>query len=312
MSRDHDQRGVSRGQEKTFILSAEDQQVLDMLMECGFDESALPPLSPQRRQRVEAVKSLFGLLSDYPVDDADDLLVDATLARIARTGAEARPIPISTARMEVARAERRRWRLPDLVSIAAIVLILASIALPMMAYVRRQIVDEGCATNMRAIAHAFTQYSSDYDGRMPVAHAGIGHGWDFSNSLNLKPLIDHGYCEEGHFNCPGNHEHAAPSYSYQFQAPELTYVWGVTNLGVVLADRNPLVDAARALKAPPAPNSISINHGGRGQNALQGDGSVVFLIQPAVGRDNIWLPEGKRLLEEGAEPVSANDIFLVH
>ncbi len=296
-------------------LSAEDRAVLDMLIECGFDESALPPLSPQQRQRVAAVRSLFSVLSDYPVEDADDLLVDATLARIARLDRDA--IPMRAARMDMERtiesSARRHWRIPDLVSLAAAVLILASIAIPVMSHVSRQMVDGGCASNMRTIAQAFTQYASDYDGRMPVAHAGIGHGWSsFSNSLNLKPLIDHGYCNEGHFNCPGNHEHSGPSYSYQFQSPDSDYLWGVSAVPIVLADRNPLVDAARSLKLPPSPLSASINHGGRGQNVLQGDGAVIFLVQPAFGRDNIWLPEGKRTLSEGDEPAKLDDIFLVH
>jgi hypothetical protein len=304
---------VSKDRNNSINLSAEDRAVLDMLVERGFDASALPPMSPERRLRVQAVQSVFGLLSDYPVEDADDLLVDATMARIARSDRSHRPIPIGSARMDSASVERRRWRIPDLVSIAAIVLILASIAIPVLSNVRRQMVDEGCATNMRTIAQAFTQYASDYEGRMPVARAGFGHGWDsFSNSLNLKPLVDHGYCDQGHMDCPGNHEHGGPSYSYQFQAPKLTYIWGVTNLGVVFADRNPLIDAARALKVPPPPMSMSINHGGRGQNTLQGDGAVIFLVQPAYRRDNIWLPEGKSTLSEGDEPASDQDIFLVH
>ena len=304
---------MSKDRDNVTNLSAEDRDVLDMLMECGFDFSALPAMSPQQRQRAEAVQSVFRLLSDYPVEDADDLLVDATLARIARSEQAHRPTPINTPRMLEQNAQRRRWRIPDLISVAAVVLILASIAIPVLSSVRRQVIDDGCATNMRTIAQAFTQYASDYEGRMPVARAGFGHGWDsFSNSLNLKPLVDHGYCDQGHFDCPGSHAHGGPSYSYQFQAPKLTYIWGVTNLGVVLADRNPLIDAARALKSPPPPLSISINHGGRGQNALQGDGAVMFLVQPAFRRDNIWLPEGKSHLDEGDEPASDRDIFLVH
>jgi len=295
-------------------LSAEDREVLDMLMECGFDESALPPMSAERKQRVAAVRNMFNLLGDYPVDNADDLLIDATMARIGRAGNPQRSaIPIATARMEMQQAERRRWRIPDLVSIAAVILIFAGISIPVLSHVRNTMVDEGCATNLRALAQAFTQYASDYQGSMPVARAGIGAGWDtFSNSLNLRPLIDAGYCDQGHLNCPGNHEQGGPSYSYQFQSPGKPSLWGVTHVGVVFADRNPLVDAARALRAQPPANAMSINHGERGQNALQGDGAVIFMITPAYGKDNIWLPEGKNRLDEGDKPANDHDIFLVH
>lgn len=305
---------MSVDRDKVAELSVEDRDVLDMLMDCGFDESALPPMSDERRRRVEAVRNLFNLLGDYPVEDADDLLIDATMARIGRAEKPQRDaIPIDTARKEMQQAQRRRWRVPDLISVAAVVLILASIAIPVMSYVRQTMVDEGCANNLRALAHAFSQYANDYDGRMPVARAGIGSGWDsFSNSMNLKPLINHGYCEQGHLDCPGNHEHGGPSYSYQFQSPKITYIWGVANLGVVIADRNPLIDAARALRVPPPANASSINHGERGQNTLQGDGAVIFLVKPAFHRDNIWLPEGKSTLDEGDQPTSDHDIFLVH
>lgn len=295
-------------------LSPEDREVLDMLMECGFDASQLPPMSPERHQRVEALQQMFNLLSDYPVEDADDLLVDATLARIGRHDKRApASISFAAAREQLEVGARRAWRVPDLISIAAVILIISAVAFPVLANVQRTALDNGCANNMRVLANAFTSYANDYQGQMPMARAGIGHGWDmFSNSLHLRPLIDNNYCDLGHLDCPGNHNHDGPSYSYQQQSPNHQYLWGVKAPAVVLADRNPLIDAARALKNSPSPMTLSINHGGRGQNVLQGDGAVVFLIQPTVGRDNLWLPEGKSRLEQGDEPKDDRDIFLAH
>src|SRR6185503_19655903 len=74
-------------------LSADDQRALDALVEAGFDRTrldlsltAMSMADPARcdRERVEAITRLLGLMRDYPVDDADVSLIDATLARIDR------------------------------------------------------------------------------------------------------------------------------------------------------------------------------------------------------------------------------------
>ena len=65
-------------------LSPQDQRLLDALVECEFDPEALEALSAEDRQRVGALMKLLDLLNDYPVEDADDALVHATLARIDR------------------------------------------------------------------------------------------------------------------------------------------------------------------------------------------------------------------------------------
>jgi hypothetical protein len=87
---------------------------------------------------------------------------------------------------------------------------------------------------------------------------------------------------------------------------------------VILGDLNPLVDAARnGWEAPPL--SMSINHGGRGQNVLATDGSIIWLEQPLIGAtgaggrgDNIWMPDTAPSLRPGAAPDDDTDVFLVH
>ena len=74
----------------------------------------------------------------------------------------------------------------------------------------------------------------------------------------------------------------------------------------------PLIDAAREGLVVPA-TSISINHGGRGQNVLRTDGAIMWLVSPVVGpSDNIWLPDGTNRLEKGIRPTEPEDVFLTH
>src|SRR5262245_54168627 len=69
-------------------------------------------------RRSEALRRALGLLDRYPVDQADDALLDAVLARIDRHEREAAdrfrldPVPAPT-------GGGRRFRLPDLISVAA-------------------------------------------------------------------------------------------------------------------------------------------------------------------------------------------------
>jgi hypothetical protein len=79
---------------------------------------------------------------------------------------------------------------------------------------------------------------------------------------------------------------------------------------VILGDLNPVVDAALAGRFA-EPLSVSLNHGGRGQNVLWSDGSDLWLPQPVVSRDdNIWLPRGAGRLTGGEQPADEADIFL--
>ncbi len=146
--------------------------------------------------------------------------------------------------------------------------------------------------------------------------AGVDASWDkLRNVINLGPLVNGGYCEAGHLNCPGvgDRVHADSSYSYQWQAPGLHPGWGAgSRTTLVLGDRNPIIDAYRAGR-PARAMSISVNHGGRGQNALSNDGSSLWLVEPLIGRrDNIWLPAGLTTLRAGARPAAADDVFLAH
>lgn len=296
-----------------FALSSDDQRILDDLVEVGFDLNALEPMSDAQRARATELLRLLGLMNDYPVDDADDTLLHATMARIDRVEDE------RAERMSLEHETSRRGgfnlRSFDFISVAAVLLIGASVLWPLLSSVRQSSIDRACANNLRIVGYGMSHYAGDNNGAMPVAKAGFGSGasWDtVPNVLNLAPLIEGGYCDHGHLHCAGNHDHGGSSYSYQWQRPNVRMMWGSGPITIVLGDRNPLIDAARAGRMLPA-NTLSRDHAGRGQNVLASDGATIWLDGTVVGsRDNIWLPHGAQQLSHGARPKERSDVMLAH
>ena len=302
-------------------LSADDRRLLDALVEHGFDASALEPSSGVDKLRVQKLAALFQLLHDYPVEDADDTLLDATMARISRHDASREDRmkldpQTAAAAIESTNARKRFLRvpLPDFITIAAVLLIAAGVGWPLLSGMRQKSLDAACANNLRKMAIAFKDYAADYDNRMPTAQAGLHNAWSrlAHNVVNLQPLVEGGYCDLGHMNCPGHKGDVGESFSYQWQSADEPMRWETARVNVVLGDRNPLIDAARR-GSYASPLTLSLSHGGRGQNVLWTDGATIWLDEPIVGRaDNIWLPDGAQRLIDGLRTKSAADAFLAH
>lgn len=301
-------------------LTADDQRLLDALVESDFDRNILSAVSREDSRRLDAICGTLELLRDYPVDDADETLKYATLARIDRYEEQ------RAARMkfeaEQARAESRstgwRIRVPDFITVAAVILIGVGVCWPVLNSVRHQSLKLACSNNLKSVAYAFDQYAADNNGSMPLAMASIGGAplsWDRApNTINLQPLLRGNYCQEHHLNCPGHaHRETAifsPSYSYRQFAAHANTGWQTMRITVVLGDLNPIVDAAHAGRFIP-PLSVSLNHGGRGQFVLMSDGANKWLEQPIYGSsDNIWLPHNALQLHGGEEPADETDVFL--
>ncbi|MCP3905729.1 MAG: hypothetical protein GY715_19050 [Planctomycetes bacterium] len=306
--------------EVPFELAPEDQRVVDELVDSGFDPEVIGAMSAEERARAERLMGLMDLLGDYPVEDSDDALVHATMARIDRAEDErAARMAFDLNQAESSgRGAGRRIRLPDFISVAAVILIAAGVLWPTMTRFRQRSVDLQCANQLRQVGYAFSNYRADHDDQMPMATASFGPAWkDVRHVVNLGPLVERGYCDHGHLNCPGVDEHADASYSYQWQlagSPGRSKVnWASSpRMTLVLGDRNPLIDAYRARRSSEA-TAASLNHGGRGQNALANDGSTLWLVRPVIGHDdNIWLPAGSAELKEGVVGDEPWDVFLAH
>lgn len=308
---------MTHGHDLFDSLSPDDQRLVDELVECGFSRAVIDSLPARDRDRAETIMSLFELLEDYPVDDADETLVHATLARIDRheDQAAARMAFASAGGGGEAGSGRRRIRIPDFISIAAVILIGVSVVWPVTSHIRQRSFAAGCASNLRQIGTAFSQYANDYDNAMPMVMTNYGPdmSWDkVHHAVNLNPLIMGGYCELSHMQCPGHADQIGESFSYRWQLPGERATWGIHTVTVVLGDRNPIIDAARSGRFIP-PLSVSLNHGGRGQNTLDSDGTVLWLQQPLIRvNDNIWLPSGLTSIRPGDRPTDPADVFLAH
>jgi hypothetical protein len=170
--------------EEQVRLRPEDQRLLDELLESGFDPDVLERMEPEARERGERLIHLLGLLHDYPVEDGDDTLVHATLARIDRFERDR----VDRMRIEAdgetgSSARRHRFRLPDLVSAAAILLIAIGLLWPAIDYYRQPTVDH------QVRADGMTGESGDRSARRsappdpatwstdsPMLHADFGFG----------------------------------------------------------------------------------------------------------------------------------------
>lgn len=311
-------------------LSLEDQQLLDALIDSEFDRAAMPAalgraLTDDDQRRLDTLTRLLELMGDYPVEDAEPSLLHATLARIDRHEEQhAQRLRFDIAQEQHASRRTLRIRIPDLITVAAVMLIAVGVLWPVAGAIRRQSIDNACANNLKTMGYAFSQYANDNNGSLPYAMAGPMGTWEnFRNALNLNPLVKGGYCDEGHLECPGHHQHSddgagegGPSYSYRWLTPVGLVHWNTGRVTVILGDLNPLIDAGRSgLVAPPL--SVSINHGGRGQNVLTSDGRTIWLAQPIIGGtggrgDNIWMPDNIDALRRGATPADDADTFLVH
>ncbi len=287
-------------------LCKADGDMLDRLVDVGFEIDQLDDLSEEEQRRATILLNLFGLLENYPVEEADDTLIDVTLARIDQyENKQLSRMHIQTADVQ-ATSSGFSFRMPDLISVAAMILIAASVVIWLGRGTRATSLSNQCASNMAAVGMGLANYAVDHDGQLPTtAVAGLGSlfGGASPERLDPTPLLGE-YCESHHLNCPGHDGDTSSGFSYQTQQKE---IWDALKrhrrVFVLMSDTNPILDAILEGKDHD-PLTRSRNHGGNGQNQLLDDGSTMSLIGPPVlGGDKIWILDGgKRRI----------DIFLTH
>lgn len=301
--------------EPRLTLSPDDARVLDQIAENGFDESLLAGLSPPDRDRGDRLVGVMRRLDHYPVAAADTSLVDATMARIAQHDRRQQ----ERFQLVGEEAQPRRWRprWSDLFTVAALFLVGFGVLMPVVKRMREVSEQNACGANMASLGGAFSLFANDHDGILP-ASPDAPATWDVGrNSDHLVTLADGGYCEHGHLRCPG-HDGIGHSYAYRMIAvPEAARLILLPKAPLV-SDRNPMID--RAIQGKPVVNVLmpSNNHGGRGQQVLFGDVSVLWMTTPVVHiaghpDDNFFLmrtaPDCEDLVR-GAMPVDPDDHFL--
>ncbi len=317
-------------------LCADDQRTLDHLAENAWNAGAVPDsLRPRARRAARLLDQLRveGVTSD---DSAD--LAERTMDLIAVHAQRAQRRAILEGELG---ETRRGFRLADIGSIAAMVLIGVAIFWPVLGGMRSSLQQRACEQNMHNAGVGFGMHANDRAGRLPMHQAsllrfapGKATWWNVgtpatSHSANLYQLVEGEFATLEDLACPGNH-HApvlcdpgahdwdAPeevSYSYQLFGGRKEPRLADLRVSVLLTDKSPVVDRARRGERVYA-EERSHNHGGAGQHVLSADGSAKWLTRPVTeSGDNLWLPaelsgvEGARL--NGVElPVRPGDAFV--
>lgn len=310
-----------------FSLTANDEDAFEALVAAGYHAEAVPTVL---RRRAARQARLLELLEPSRQEMAGSgALITRTLDRVQSV------LDTEQSRMKIERAPigGRRIRMADLMTVAALLLIATAAIGPMVGAMREQSRRMACQNNLQAAGLGFGSYAAEYKDAMPMASASLaGNPWWFvgrpeqSNSANLFTLARTGYSKVGQLACPGNPGACRTdldptardwrsldevSYSYQnlFGRPRATFHdnGGVRTLLIV--DGSPVVRrAVRGEFINPLANSM--NHLGKGQNALFSDGSVEWITTPVLENgDNIWLP---RIIEDAlarrGQPAQAEPI----
>tara|TARA_R110002073_G_scaffold239285_1_gene400625 strand:+ start:134838 stop:136046 length:1209 start_codon:yes stop_codon:yes gene_type:complete len=296
---------ASRLESQSLELSPEDKRALDQYIELGYDSSKV---DADLKARAIKCAHIDACLTSQDIGSSSDL-IDRTLSKIqSHIDTDAASMVLDSGRRGVFSA---RWS--DLVSIAAMLLIIGSIALPIMSSLRSGAQQEMCFENMHASANAFGLYAGSNRDMLPMATAGFGPTWmdvgstpERSNSSNLFTLIRSGIADLDDLACPSNPDAATGemkpgawdweslqeiSYSYRIMPPggmRATIAQPVNV--VIMSDRSPVV-LRIARRLPVIPEENSPNHDGAGQHMLMLDGSTQWSKSPIInGQDNIWLP----------------------
>jgi len=195
---------------------------------------------------------------------------------------------------------------------------------------------------MAGLFNGLSNYRNDNNGQMPTLASAAGSPWwkvgdqgseDVSNTRRMWVLARNGYVKHDAFMCPAT-KHSCDftcnpkeyndfpkrvyvSYSFRIGCPKA----GLEKMGrqVIIADMSPIfmnisaaekelnVNLSDALMKKNSPN-----HGGRGQNVLFCDGSVVFVKGHTVdvSMDDIYTIQGKQTYQGVAVPTSEAAVFL--
>mgnify|MGYP001199447727 CR=1 FL=1 len=332
------QRRTSEQTAGSFVdgdLSPEDDDALEALVEAGMDLARVP--SAIRARAAQQLQLLQSLDVSKGLDGDRDSLITRTLATIQEH------IERDESRMELSGAGalaedagytgfRPRFRLSDLVTAAALLLIAFGVLAPITSAIRGYSGRMECQANLSAAGLGFGLYAGSNKDVLPMATASVaGRPWwfvgrspDQSNAANLYTLVRTGNASLGHLACAGNRNALTSddrkdamdwgrleevSYSYQNLFATERPTWSAPSRTIVLVDRSPVIlKAYQGLPIDPLENSP--NHGGRGQFALYNDGSAEWLRSPVLQNgDNIWLPRRvEHMIRQLTQPRSADPL----
>jgi len=295
---------------------------LDFLIAAEFDPSAINRMPERLRPSARRILGELREINVYPVTPPSDALIDATLARIAQS--ERRQSQRMSFFNSQPSSMRRRMGIPNIVTLAAMLIIAAGVAVPLSNQVRQSQSQVMCANGLRTLGSGLSAYAADNRGIMPMT-AGLGsflsepssNDSDITdNARHLDMLSKNGYCDSKCTRCNGSR-----NLSYRIPLHKSQTNLSTMQRSPVAADSNPVQALVRRGIMPTSFDIVSQNHGQRGQNILFSDGSVVWMISairlggPMGLPDNFWVireKNGRESINVRARSGSALEILLAN
>ena len=342
-------------------LSTEQKQLLfDYCLGLTSDEQtaqaeALISANPQASDLRDRLKASISPLDAATVEPCPYDLLDKTVARLKQANSQISP---SDRLAELLTAEQARTvrisplrNFGDLVAVAAVVMLVASVLVPTLGHARQLYWEHKCRLNLGSVFQGLHSYMADYDDCMPAVPRDPGDPWwkvgyqgreNYSNTRPVWLLVRKQYVDPKRFNCPArrvtrvrldnmqvelyNDFPSKSHISFSFRlCCETRDRAKFTRRQVVMADMNPLSEKMpddhdqpfRIELSEEILNFNSANHNRRGQNVMFCDGSVEFTKNRLVGDaqdDDIFSLTEMQCGDEvtGCEtPSNSDDAFLV-
>jgi len=290
-----------------------------------------------RRLRDDIANTFSALKLAVEFEPPGDL-VEKTLSRIN----QARQTEALLAREEMARRVfRPTFSLRELVAVAAAIILLAAVFVPLRQEAKRRAMIDQCCAHASEIGTGILTYANDNGGYLPSPPS-LQKRWlpaadqaANSNSASLFRLVKSGHVSPVVFVCPAAEGSVSSgfvaesrmsdfparryiSYSYQHTLGpnRLSYhskdLSGLAQSMAILADDTPVFRNGRFLRDRVSA-ATSDNHGGSGQNVLYLDWHVEWKENASAGvqGNNIYLAEGIYDYQGDETPVSPTDTFLL-
>lgn len=307
-------------------LSAKDGEALDALVALrrqGLEDGPMPTGARERAAQVQDVLSILDRAADEPVPKG---LADRTIQAIEqdRRSLQQRS-NLST--MSLSSDRQGTIGIRQIATTAALLLMALSILLPMLSNAQRSAEIAQCSGNLAGLGSDLQQIAFDnkdathrpaqpeenvFNPLAKFARSGLDGSVVPANQASFFVLMDEQRVASKHLACPTGSKND-PAALYNGQNPAAGGPFRIfLKARPIFADTNPLykVTPKGLVRDTQVPSlTRSINHAGKGQNVLISDGSVRWMIRPALSRDtktsdNIWLYQP----EENAD--QSDDVFL--
>ena len=286
-----------------------------------------------------------------------DHLVEKTLEKLYSHTAQTAPVSqldklLQAESEKIVTKRPSFWRsLAEAAAVAAGVIILSSLFVPVTRQMRAMAWQKACQANLSKIAQGVTRYAGENSNFLPAVATKAGNPWwkvgstepqNQSNTRHVWLLVKKNYVEPEVFVCPGgtrenlmkldraqiaslsdfpDRRYITYSFKLICEPNKAFYPSSATPL---MSDTNPIFETC--LKNPGCisksefdPITLSekllkINsssHRGKGQNVMFSDGTVKFTSQRVFGQDDIFTVKDQQVYRGTEMPTCEKDVFLV-